>query len=183
MFNNLNSETIKSILENTAKISDETATKIDEILSKNDLEKIYDNTCPITGEVFEKLKESMANPKNLKLVATCENGEYDLYIEASEFANYCEATGLDIKSAVESILEEYKEITPGIKCDKFHVVFPANKTGIDKIGVDKLGMENEDSWANKLIHGCMQFGIPANVGVDKSDVVEPNDDTEEVEQD
>ena len=183
MFNNLNSQTIKSILENTAKISDETATKIDEILSNNDLEKIYDNTCPITGEVFEKLKESMANPKNLRLVATNENSEYNMYIEASEFANYCEASGYDLKTAVNSILEEYREMTPGISYDKFHVVFPANKTGVDKIGDDKLGLEVEDSWANKLIRGCMQFGIKSNIGVDKNDVPKLDDDVEEVEQD
>lgn len=180
MFNNLNSQTIKSILENTCKVSDEKAAKIDEILTDNDLEKIMDKTCPITGEVFEKLKESMANPENLRLTAVKENDEYHLYIECTEFANYCEANELGIPEAADSIIEAYETMVPGVTKDKFHVVFPSN--GLEKkLQEDELGLAREDSWSNKLIRGCMQYGLQANVGVDKKDVDKADDDTEEIE--
>ena len=189
MFMNLNSETIKTILENTAKVSDEKAAKIDEILANKDLQKIYDTACPITSEVFEKLKESMADPMNLRLTAVKEFDEfgdevYDVYIESTEFANYCEATGLPLDEAVESIAEAYDKMVPGISCNRFHVVFPTSKIGADKLlGTSELGLANENTWANKLIRGCQQFGIKANVGVEKKDVNKENDDDVEVSQD
>ena len=183
MFMNLNSRTIKNILENTAKVSDEKAAKIDEILANQDLQKMYDNACPISSEVFDKLKESMADPMNLRLTAVKEFDEvgdpvYNVYIESTEFANYCEATGLALDDAVESIAEAYDKMVPGITCSRFHVVFPTSKLGADKL----LGA-TENTWANKLIRGCQQFGIKANVGVEKKDVNKETDDSVEVSQD
>lgn len=178
MFNHLNSDTIKTILENSCKVSDEKATKIDEILS-GDLQKIYDDACPITGEVQAKLIEAMSDPENIRVVV---DGNDDCYIEASEFANYCEATNQGIGEAVNTIVEAYEKFVPGIRCDKVHIVFPQSKLGADKLGDDKLGAAVAcDSWAVKLIRGCQQFGVKANVGVDEKDVNDAPDDTEEVE--
>lgn len=178
MFNHLNSDTIKNILEASCKISDEKAAKIDEILS-GDLQKVYDNACPITSEVKDKLIEAMSDPQNLRIIVD-ENS--DCYIEASEFANYCEATDQDLGSAVESIVEAYDKFVPGIRCDKIHIVFPQSKIGADKLGGKKLGIEvGTDSWAYKLIQGCQQFGIKANVGVTEKDVDKADDSTVSVE--
>ena len=189
MFMNLNSRTIKNILENTAKVSDEKAAKIDEILANQDLQKMYDNACPISSEVFDKLKESMADPMNLRLTVVKEFDEvgdpvYNVYIESTEFANYCEATGLALDDAVESIAEAYDKMVPGITCSRFHVVFPTSKLGADKLlGATELGLATENTWANKLIRGCQQFGIKAIVGVEKKDVNKETDDSVEVSQD
>ena len=166
MFNHLNSDTIKNILEASCKISDEKAAKIDEILS-GDLQKVYDNACPITSEVKDKLIEAMSDPQNLRIIVD-ENS--DCYIEASEFANYCEATDQDLGSAVESIVEAYDTFVPGIRCDKIHIVFPQSRIEV-----------GTDSWAYKLIQGCQQFGIKANVGVTEKDVDKADDSAVSVE--
>ena len=71
---NLGIDTIKSVLESCKSVSDEKAAKIDDILSGENLDKIWDDACPITSEVFTKLKEATADPKNLKLVMN-EDGE------------------------------------------------------------------------------------------------------------
>lgn len=176
---NLNSRTIKSILENTCKVSDEKASKMNEILAKADLEKMFDDACPITSEIASKLCEQAADPRNLRLVA--QNGE--LYCEASEFANFCEANNCGIEEAVEIIAEEYSGIVPGIKSCKMHVVFPQNSVAdIQKGPVSGLGYGvNEDNWNVCLLKGCLQFGLKANVGVTKNDVEEEDGDSVELE--
>ena len=178
MFNHLNSDAIKTILENCCKISDEKATKIDEILS-GDLQKVYDDACPITGEVQAKLIEAMSDPENIRVVV---DGNNECYIEASEFANYCEATNQSIGEAVDTLVEAYDKFVPGIRCDKIHIVFPQAKLGADKLGDEKLGADVAcDSWAVKLLRGCQQFGLKANVGVDEKDVDDGSNGTETVE--
>ena len=125
------------------------------------------------------LIEAMADPQNIRIVVD-ENS--DCYIEASEFANYCEATDQDLGSAVESIVEAYDKFVPGIRCDKIHIVFPQSKIGADKLSDKKLGIETgTDSWAYKLIQGCQQFGIKANVGVTEKDVDKADDSTVSIE--
>ena len=173
---NLGIDTIKSVLESCKSVSDEKAAKIDDILSGEDLDKVWDDACPITSEVFTKLKEATADPKNLKLVMN-EDGE--LFIEASEFANFCESGNYNPAEAVDAIAEEYNgTIVPGtISCDRFHVVFPQNLITPKRLGVDSddMGYDINDSWGYKLMRGCMMFGIKCNLGVDKKDV-DKNDD-------
>lgn len=179
---NLGIDTIKAVLESCKKVSDEKVAKMDDTMAGSDLEKIWDNACPITSEVFDKLKESTADVKNLKLVM---DENYELYVEASEFANYLEASQKNPGEAVDAIAEEYNgTIVPGtIACDRFHVVFPQNLITPKRLGVDPddMGYDINDSWGYKLMRGCMMFGIKCNLGVDKSDVDKHDDSTVTVE--
>lgn len=175
---NLSSDVIKSVLEATCKVSDEKAAKIDTILSNNDLEDVFDDACPITSEVGETLKEMAADPSQLRM--TYMNGE--IYCEAGEFANFCEANGCGLEEGVEIVAEAYESEIPGIRKEKFHLVFPQNSVAdVQKGPVSGIGYGVKDNWAVKLMNGCLQFGLKANVGVEPSDVYEEDDDTAEVE--
>ena len=80
--------------------------------------------------------------------------------------------------SMENIIDEEEQTkaieNPIIKDGTYRIAASANPF---------IGLEVEDSWANKLIRGCMQFGIKSNIGVDKNDVPKLDDDVEEVEQD
>lgn len=179
---NLGIDTIKSVLESCKKVSDEKVAKMDDTLAGSNLEKMWDDACPITSEVFDKLKEATADPKNLKMVMD-ENG--DLYVEASEFINFCEAANVNPGEAVDLIAEEYNgTITPGtICCDRFHVVFPQNLLSPKRLGTDpnNMGYNMNDSWGYKLMRGCMMFGIKCDPGMDKKAVDKEDDGTVTVE--
>lgn len=175
---NLSKECINSILENS-KESDFLFDDSISSITNDDLKKMYDSCCPISGEVCEAMKEAMANPKNVRVVL---GNDKSVYVEASEFANFCEASGLDLREAAEAILKEAEgEAGVDLDIDEFHVVFSPSDTLQKNLTMSlgsgmKLGYDAKDNWANKLLTGIKTYGLNANIGVEPSD-----DDTETLE--
>ena len=169
---NLSKECINRILESAKNDEEFEFTDTFENMDSEDLKKIYDSSCPISGEVCEAMKEAMSDPKNVRTVVDKNN---EIYVEASEFANFCEASGLNLDDAANVIIKEAEE--SGIEADpgKFHVVFSPTdvlqKNLSMKLGTGMMdvGYSNKDNWANKLITGVKSYGLIPNIGVEKDD--------------
>lgn len=174
---NFNMKNIHTIFESAEdkkpapiKHGDETGANIDNTLASSDLIKLYDNICPITGDVFASMKDAAADPKNLKLtmVKTEDLGEAAVYVEAVEFATFCEAAGLNIGEAAEEIEDMCNDVTPGIQKSELHVVFPSDALNKDELGSMRYGADVQNDWAMQLMTGCRRYGVAVNSGVEDS---------------
>ena len=166
-------ESVKDEKQDSIKHGDETGANIDNTLASSDLIKLYDNICPITGDVFASMKDAAADPKNLKLtmVKTEDLGEAAVYVEAMEFATFCEAADLNIGEAAEEIENMCNDVTPGIQKSELHVVFPSDALNKDQLGSMKYGTDVQNDWAMQLMTGCRRYGIAVNSGVEDSEPV------------
>lgn len=154
--------------------ADETGAKIDATLGDSDLIGLFDNICPIRGDVFASMKDAAADPKNLKLtmVKTEDLGEATkIYIEAVEFATFCEAADLNIGEAAEEILDTCKGMVPGNNDSELHVVFPSEALNKGELGSTRFGRDVRNDWAMQLLTGCRRYGIHVNSGVEDGEPV------------
>lgn len=154
--------------------ADETGAKIDTTLGDSDLIKLFDNICPICGDVFASMKDAAADPKNLKLtmVKTEDLGEAtQVYIEAVEFATFCEAADMNVGEAAEEILDTCKGMVPGCNDSELHVVFPSDALNKGELGSTRFGHDVRNDWAMQLLTGCRRYGIHVNSGVEDGEPV------------
>ena len=154
--------------------ADKSGSKIDATLGDSDLIGLFDNICPICGDVFASMKDAAADPKNLKLtmVKTEDLGEATkIYIEAVEFATFCEAADLNIGEAAEEILDTCKGMVPGINDSELHVVFPSEALNKGELGSTRFGRDVRNDWAMQLLTGCRRYGIHVNSGVEDGEPV------------
>lgn len=154
--------------------ADKSGSKIDATLSDSDLIGLFDNICPICGDVFASMKDAAADPKNLKLtmVKTEDLGEATkIYIEAVEFATFCEAADLNIGEAAEEILDTCKGMVPGSNDSELHVVFPSEALNKGELGSTRFGRDVRNDWAMQLLTGCRRYGIHVNSGVEDGEPV------------
>ena len=154
--------------------ADKSGSKIDTTLGDSDLICLFDNICPICGDVFASMKDAAADPKNLKLtmVKTEDLGEATkIYIEAVEFATFCEAADLNIGEAAEEILDTCKGMVPGSNDSELHVVFPSEALNKGELGSTRFGRDVRNDWAMQLLTGCRRYGIHVNSGVEDGEPV------------
>ena len=154
--------------------ADKSGSKIDATLGDSDLIGLFDNICPICGDVFASMKDAAADPKNLKLtmVKTEDLGEATkIYIEAVEFATFCEAADLNIGEAAEEILDTCKGMVPGSNDSELHVVFPSEALNKGELGSTRFGRDVRNDWAMQLLTGCRRYGIHVNSGVEDGEPV------------
>lgn len=154
--------------------ADKSGSKIDATLGDSDLIGLFDNICPICGDVFASMKDAAADPKNLKLtmVKTEDLGEATkIYIEAVEFATFCEAADLNIGEAAEEILDTCKGMIPGSNDSELHVVFPSEALNKGELGSTRFGRDVRNDWAMQLLTGCRRYGIHVNSGVEDGEPV------------
>ena len=154
--------------------ADKSGSKIDATLGDSDLIGLFDNICPICGDVFASMKDAAADPKNLKLtmVKTEDLGEATkIYIEAVEFATFCEAADLNIGEAAEEILDTCKGMVPGNNDSELHVVFPSEALNKGELGSTRFGRDVRNDWAMQLLTGCRRYGIHVNSGVEDGEPV------------
>ena len=154
--------------------ADKSGSKIDATLGDSDLIGLFDNICPICGDVFASMKDAAADPKNLKLtmVKTEDLGEATkIYIEAVEFATFCEAADLNIGEAAEEILDTCKGMVPGSNDSELHVVFPSEALNKGELGSTRFGRDVRNDWAMQLMTGCRRYGIHVNSGVEDGEPV------------
>lgn len=157
-----------------SKHNDETGSNIDNTLADADLPKMFDNICPISGEVYASMKDAAADPKNLKLtmVKTEDFGEAaHVYIEAVEFATFCEAADLGIGEAAEEIMNTVQGMVPGCNDSELHVVFPSDALNKSVLGSENFGYDVKNDWASQLMRGCRRYGVHVNSGVEDSEPV------------
>lgn len=167
-------ESAKSKNCEPSKHADETGAKIDTTLGDSDLIKLFDNICPICGDVFASMKDAAADPKNLKLtmVKTEDLGEAtQVYIEAVEFATFCEAADMNVGEAAEEILDTCKAMVPGCNDSELHVVFPSDCLNKGELGSTRFGCDVRNDWAMQLLTGCRRYGIHVNSGVEDGEPV------------
>lgn len=154
--------------------ADKSGSKIDATLGDSDLIGLFDNICPIRGDVFASMKDAAADPKNLKLtmVKTEDLGEATkIYIEAVEFATFCEAADLNIGEAAEEILDTCNGMVPGSNDSELHVVFPSEALNKGELGSTRFGRDVRNDWAMQLLTGCRRYGIHVNSGVEDGEPV------------
>lgn len=167
---------ISTIYESAAKEEkmqhgDETGANLDNTLGQNDLLKLYDEICPISGDVFASMKDAASDPKNLKLTMVKEKDmdEAAVYVEAIEFATFCEAADLNPGEAAEEIENCCKEMVPGLNKSELHVVFPSDALNKGDLGGVRRGLDVNNDWPVQLLTGCRRYGISVNSGVEDSD--------------
>lgn len=157
-----------------SKHADETGANMDNTLAGSDLIKLFDNVCPISGEVYASMKDAAADPKNLKLtmVKTEDLGEAaHVYIEAVEFATFCEAADLNIGEAAEEIMDTVQGMVPGCNDAELHVVFPSEALNKGILGSENFGYDVKNDWASQLLRGCRRYGVHVNSGVEDGEPV------------
>ena len=154
--------------------ADKEGAKIDATLGSSDLNELFDNICPICGDVFASMKSAAADPKNLKITMTKTQdfGESaHIYIEAVEFATFCEAAELEINEAADAIKATCEEMVPGSQDSELHVVFPSECLNKGNLGSNRFGLDVNNDWAMQLMRGCRRFGISVNSGVEDGEPV------------
>lgn len=173
-----------------AEHNDETGANLDNTLGDADLLSLFDDICPISGDVFAAMKNAAKDPKNLKItmVKSGDGDESKLFVEATEFANYVEASGLTIGEAAEEIIDTYKEDIPEMDNAEVHVVFPSDSLNKNILGSEEYGVDTKNTWPMQLIRGCRRYGLKVNVADDESkkkDFLSENDDllTESLKED
>lgn len=155
--------------QNAEKVSDETGANLDNTLGDSDLLSIYNDICPISGDVFAAMKNAASDPKNLKITMTKDGDGEDakMFIEAVEFMSFIEATGLTVGEAAEEILTTYAEEVPEMDNAEVHVVFPSEALDKNVLGSESLGKDVRNEWPMKLISGCRRYGLKINSGIEK----------------
>lgn len=154
--------------------ADKEGAKIDATLGSSDLNELFDNICPICGDVFASMKSAAADPKNLKITMTKTQdlGESaHIYIEAVEFATFCEAAELEINEAADAIKTTCEEMVPGSQDSELHVVFPSECLNKGNLGSNRFGLDVNNDWAMQLMRGCRRYGISVNSGVEDGEPV------------
>ena len=154
--------------------ADKEGAKIDATLGSSDLNELFDNICPICGDVFASMKSAAADPKNLKITMTKTQdlGESaHIYIEAVEFATFCEAAELEINEAADAIKSTCEEMVPGSQDSELHVVFPSECLNNGNLGSNRFGLDVNNDWAMQLMRGCRRYGISVNSGVEDGEPV------------
>ena len=154
--------------------ADKEGAKIDATLGSSDLNELFDNICPICGDVFASMKSAAADPKNLKITMTKTQdlGESaHIYIEAVEFATFCEAAELEINEAADAIKCTCEEMVPGSQDSELHVVFPSECLNNGNLGSNRFGLDVNNDWAMQLMRGCRRYGISVNSGVEDGEPV------------
>lgn len=154
--------------------ADKEGAKIDATLGSSDLNELFDNICPICGDVFASMKSAAADPKNLKITMTKTQdlGESaHIYIEAVEFATFCEAAELEINEAADAIKATCEEMVPGSQDSELHVVFPSECLNNGNLGSNRFGLDVNNDWAMQLMRGCRRYGISVNSGVEDGEPV------------
>ena len=150
--------------------NDETGANLDNTLGDADLPSLFDDICPISGDVYAAMKNAAKDPKNLKItmVKSGDGDESKLFVEATEFANFVEASGLTIGEAAEEIIDTYKEDIPEMDNAEVHVVFPSDSLNKNILGSEEYGVDTKNTWPMQLISGCRRYGLKVNVADDES---------------
>ena len=118
--------------------------------------------------------KSVTNYTDAKLIAELSEdlGEATkIYIEAVEFATFCEAADLNIGEAAEEILDTCKGMVPGSNDSELHVVFPSEALNKGELGSTRFGRDVRNDWAMQLLTGCRRYGIHVNSGVEDGEPV------------
>ena len=151
--------------------NDETGSNLDNTLGDADLPSMFDDICPITGDVYAAMKDAAKDPKNLKITAIKDGkGTSKLFIEAVEFITFIEATGMTVGEAAEEITSSCGEDVPELDNAEFHVVFPSDSLNKGTLGGENLGLDCKADWPMQLLRGCRRYGLKVNAGVEKNDV-------------
>ena len=147
-----------------AEHNDETGANLDNTLGDADLLSLFDDICPISGDVYAAMKNAAKDPKNLKItmVKSGDGEESKLFIEATEFANYVEASGMTIGEAAEEIIDVYKEDIPEMNNAEVHVVFPSDSLNKNILGSEEYGVDTQNTWPMQLMRGCRRYGLKIN---------------------
>lgn len=162
---------IRKILQEAAekegKISDQTVANFDTILANSDLEKIFDKSCPITGDVCAKLQEAAADPMNLTIAP----GDGNYYLDYNALVNYMEAAGYsDPKLALNSIFEAYSDQAPDMSKDNFIIVFPSKDTlqeAANAVGRQSSGLGYTDiAWTSHFLQDLVNQGVKTTHFID-----------------
>lgn len=143
---------------------------IDPVYDKNDLEKIYDGICPISGIVSDKLNEADMDPKNINMIFDESEGIY--YIDYRDFGAYCEATWNCPEEAIRDIVKAYSE-SVCIDPSDIRIVVPTMETFCNCNG-SKLGYVNI-AWSSNFLMDCVNAGIKCttfvNPGIGPSETI------------
>ena len=126
----------------------------------------FNNIPPISKSVFSSMKNTASDPMNLKITMVDSYDEgAQLFIEAIEFATFCEASNLNPGEASEKILNTYKDDVPELNNAEIHVVFPSDSLNKNILGSVNLGRGVSNDWAMKLATGCRRYGLKINTGL------------------
>lgn len=144
-----------------AEHSDETGANLDNTLGDADLLSLFDDICPISGDVYAAMKNAAKDPKNLKItmVKSGDGDESKLFIEAVEFMTFCEANGFTVGEAAEEIIDAYKEDIPEMDNAEINVVFPSDSLNKNILGSEEYGVDTKNTWPMQLIRGCRRYGL------------------------
>ena len=140
----------------------------DKILDDMD-DKFNNEIIPeIPDNVFKAMTEFASSPKYLKIVSNEENGVDKIFIEATEFMNFCEARNDNVLEAAEAIIEEYQDKMPLLKRSDINIVFPSDSINKNILGGENLGEDIKNDWAMQLFTGCRRYGLrPRITGVNE----------------
>lgn len=165
-FNISNIHTIYESFEES-KVKDQVGANLDNIMANSDILSVFDNICPISGNVYAAMKGSAADPKNLKIAMTTDSdGEHSLFIEAVEFMTFCEASDMDEGEAAKKIIDSYEGEIPGLGVQNINVVFPNDSLNKNILGGENRGINTRNDWAMRLMRGCYRYGLTPRVGVE-----------------
>lgn len=144
-----------------AEHNDETGANLDNTLGDADLLSLFDDICPISGDVYAAMKNAAKDPQNLKItmVKSGDGDESKLFIEAVEFMTFCEANGFTVGEAAEEIIDVYKEDIPEMDNAEVHVVFPSDSLNKNILGSEEYGVDTKNTWPMQLIRGCRRYGL------------------------
>lgn len=149
---------------------------IDEVLGTHDLQKLFDEICPASGDVCQQLKEQAADPESLRIVFDNRNSNY--YMDYQEMVNYCEASGMNVKDAASAIIKHYNEGAglENFTNESFHLVFPAMESFVGALK-GRVGYQ-DIAWSSHFLSNCINAGIKC---VSFEDPGQPNGKTKDVE--
>jgi len=146
--------------------------EIDSALEKNDLEEVLDKAEPIKGDVAQEIQEQMANPDYLRIICDEDN---KFYMDYNELVNFCEATGMMVEEAADTIIMHYEEEFDMTK-KNLYIVFPSKSTYMEAAETDELGYE-DIKWSSHFMQDCENAGLQLTTFLDPG--LEPDDDKPE----
>lgn len=128
---------------------------IDEVLGKSDLEKLFTNICPISGDVCKQMQEQAASPESLRIVFDEQDSQF--YMDYNEMVNFCEATGLDVRDAADKIVEAYSAEFPMFTLESFNIVFPQLEAYVGALK-GRVGYQDV-AWSSHFLSNCINKGL------------------------
>lgn len=165
---------LRKVLKEAAECDSLCKGNFDTILDKADLEKIFEKTCSITEHVAQQLKEQMCNPDSLRIVYD-ESAE-QFFMDYNELINFCEASGKDVKDAVDAIVEHYQDEYDNFTLETFNIVFPQLEAFTD-IMKGSVGYQ-DIAWSSHFLSNCINKGLKCTVFVDPGQKSKKKDDVD-----